>query len=88
MRRQSQSVQRAMPRPSDVNATVLRPANVEPPLTGLQKVLINILILHAVIITLLCVIPLPLGRRFQLVCDKFLTFFDYFLMASASTSQS
>lgn len=37
MRRQSQSVQRNMPRPSDVNATVLRPANVDPPLTGLQK---------------------------------------------------
>jgi len=37
MRRQSQAVQRNMPRPSDVNASVLRPANVEPPLTGLQK---------------------------------------------------
>ena len=37
-RRQSQAVQRNMPRPSDVNATVLRPANVEPPLTALQKV--------------------------------------------------
>lgn len=42
MRRQSQSVQRSMPRPSDVNASVLRPANVEPPLTGLQKVLISV----------------------------------------------
>lgn len=38
MRRRSQSVQRNMPRPSDVNATVLRPPNVEPPLTGLQQV--------------------------------------------------
>lgn len=27
-----------MPRPSDVNAAVLRPANVDPPLTGLQQV--------------------------------------------------
>jgi hypothetical protein len=27
-----------MPRPSDVNTTVLRPANIEPPLTALQKV--------------------------------------------------
>lgn len=36
-RRQSQAVQREMPRPSDVNATVLRPVNVDPPLTGLQK---------------------------------------------------
>ena len=34
----SQAVQRNMPRPSDVNTTVLRPANVEPPLTALQKV--------------------------------------------------
>ena len=41
MRRQSQAVQRNMPRPSDVNASVLRPANVEPPLTGLQKVQIK-----------------------------------------------
>ena len=34
----SQAVQRDMPRPSDVNTTVLRPANIEPPLTSLQKV--------------------------------------------------
>ena len=27
-----------MPRPMDVNTTVLRPANIEPPLTQLQKV--------------------------------------------------
>lgn len=33
----SQAVQREMPRPSDVNTTVLRPANIEPPLTALQK---------------------------------------------------
>lgn len=38
-KRQSQAVQRNMPRPSDVNVTVLRPANIDPPLTGLQKVL-------------------------------------------------
>ena len=38
LKRRSQAVQREMPRPSDVNATVLRPANVEPPLTGLQQV--------------------------------------------------
>lgn len=37
LKRRSQAVQREMPRPSDVNATVLRPANVEPPLTGLQQ---------------------------------------------------
>lgn len=36
-KRQSQAVQRNMPRPSDVNVTVLRPANIDPPLTGLQK---------------------------------------------------
>ncbi|XP_046848614.1 cell division cycle 5-related protein-like [Xenia sp. Carnegie-2017] len=33
----SQAVQREMPRPSDVNTTVLRPANIDPPLTALQK---------------------------------------------------
>lgn len=33
----SQAVQRSMPRPSDVNTSVLRPANIEPPLTTLQK---------------------------------------------------
>ena len=38
LKRRSRAVQRDMPRPSDVNATVLRPANVEPPLTGLQQV--------------------------------------------------
>lgn len=37
LKRQSQAVQRNMPRPSDVNASVLRPANIDPPLTGLQK---------------------------------------------------
>jgi len=38
IRRRSQAVQRNMPRPSDANAAVLRPANVDPPLTGLQQV--------------------------------------------------
>ncbi|XP_028414802.1 cell division cycle 5-related protein-like [Dendronephthya gigantea] len=33
----SQAVQRDLPRPSDVNTTILRPANIEPPLTALQK---------------------------------------------------
>lgn len=37
LRRRSQAVQRKMPRPSDANAAVLRPANVDPPLTGLQQ---------------------------------------------------
>ena len=37
----SQSVRRDMPRPSDVNTTVLRPANIDPPLTALQKVLLH-----------------------------------------------
>lgn len=34
---QSQPVQRQLPRPLDVNASVLRPAHTEPPLTELQK---------------------------------------------------
>ncbi|KAH7938078.1 hypothetical protein HPB49_019650 [Dermacentor silvarum] len=34
---QSQAVQRSLPRPLDVNASVLRPAHTEPPLTDLQK---------------------------------------------------
>ncbi|KAL1417164.1 hypothetical protein MTO96_000647 [Rhipicephalus appendiculatus] len=34
---QSQPVQRGLPRPLDVNASVLRPAHTEPPLTDLQK---------------------------------------------------
>ncbi|XP_037520392.1 cell division cycle 5-like protein [Rhipicephalus sanguineus] len=34
---QSQPVQRCLPRPLDVNASVLRPAHTEPPLTDLQK---------------------------------------------------
>ena len=41
LRRRSQAVQRKMPRPSDANAAVLRPANVDPPLTGLQQVKTN-----------------------------------------------
>ncbi|XP_063771276.1 cell division cycle 5-like protein [Pseudophryne corroboree] len=31
------AVQKALPRPSEVNETILRPLNVEPPLTDLQK---------------------------------------------------
>ena len=38
LRRRSQAVQRNLPRPSDVNSTVLRPPNVDPPLTGIQRV--------------------------------------------------
>lgn len=34
---QSRAVQRGLPRPLDVNASVLRPAHTEPPLTDLQK---------------------------------------------------
>ncbi|XP_037282244.1 cell division cycle protein 21 isoform X3 [Rhipicephalus microplus] len=34
---QSHAVQRGLPRPLDVNASVLRPAHTEPPLTELQK---------------------------------------------------
>ncbi|KAG0411959.1 hypothetical protein HPB47_010910 [Ixodes persulcatus] len=34
---QSQAVQRDLPRPLDVNASVLRPAHTEPPLTDLQR---------------------------------------------------
>ncbi|XP_054720958.1 cell division cycle 5-like protein [Uloborus diversus] len=36
-RRQSTSVQRDLPRPSDVNNSILRPSHCEPPLTDLQK---------------------------------------------------
>lgn len=36
-RRQSQSVQRDLPRPLDVNHSVMRPAKTEPPLSDLQK---------------------------------------------------
>ncbi|XP_001630383.2 cell division cycle 5-related protein [Nematostella vectensis] len=35
-RRRSQAVQRELPRPSNVNTSVLRPTNVEPPLSALQ----------------------------------------------------
>lgn len=34
---QSQAVQRDLPRPMDVNSSVLRPAHTEPPLTDLQR---------------------------------------------------
>uniref|UniRef100_T1J4B6 Exosome complex component 10 homolog n=1 Tax=Strigamia maritima TaxID=126957 RepID=T1J4B6_STRMM len=37
MKLRSQSVQRNLPRPLDVNSNVLRPTNVDPPLTDLQK---------------------------------------------------
>merc|ERR1719334_355722 len=37
MRLRSQSLQRQLPRPATMNETVLRPLNVEPPLTDLQR---------------------------------------------------
>ena len=37
-KRQTQVVQRNLPRPNDVNLTILRPANAEGPITDLQKV--------------------------------------------------
>ncbi|XP_056419917.1 cell division cycle 5-like protein [Hyla sarda] len=37
LKQRHKAVQKALPRPSEVNETVLRPANVEPPLTDLQK---------------------------------------------------
>lgn len=36
-RKQSTSVQRELPRPSDVNSNILRPSHCDPPLTDLQK---------------------------------------------------
>jgi len=36
LRQRHMAVQRELPRPSEVNETILRPANVEPPLTELQ----------------------------------------------------
>ncbi|XP_013791247.2 cell division cycle 5-like protein [Limulus polyphemus] len=36
-KRQSQSVQRNLPRPVEVNSSILRPLNSDPPLTALQK---------------------------------------------------
>lgn len=36
-RKQSTSVQRDLPRPSDVNSNILRPAHCDPPLTDLQR---------------------------------------------------
>ncbi|XP_036397968.1 cell division cycle 5-like protein [Megalops cyprinoides] len=37
MKQRHTAVQRALPRPSEVNETILRPQNVEPPLTELQQ---------------------------------------------------
>nr|DBA25681.1 TPA: hypothetical protein GDO54_010045 [Pyxicephalus adspersus] len=37
LKQRHHSVQRDLPRPSEVNETILRPVNVEPPLTDLQK---------------------------------------------------
>ena len=37
-KRQTQVVQRSLPRPNDINLTILRPANAEGPMTDLQKV--------------------------------------------------
>uniref|UniRef100_A0A8C7APG0 Cell division cycle 5-like protein n=1 Tax=Neovison vison TaxID=452646 RepID=A0A8C7APG0_NEOVI len=37
MKRMHKAVQKDLPRPSEVNETILRPLNVEPPLTDLQK---------------------------------------------------
>ena len=36
-KRRSQAVQKDLPRPTEMNQTVLRPMNSDPPLTGLQK---------------------------------------------------
>ncbi|XP_041044483.1 cell division cycle 5-like protein [Carcharodon carcharias] len=37
LKKRHQSVQRNLPRPTEVNETILRPLNVEPPLTEMQK---------------------------------------------------
>ncbi|XP_077345082.1 cell division cycle 5-like protein [Lithobates pipiens] len=37
LKQRHRAVQRDLPRPSEVNETILRPGNVEPPLTDLQK---------------------------------------------------
>jgi hypothetical protein len=37
-KRQTQVVQRNLPRPNDINLTILRPANAEGPMNDLQKV--------------------------------------------------
>ncbi|KAM5163043.1 cell division cycle 5-like protein [Mantella aurantiaca] len=37
LKQRHRAVQRDLPRPSEVNETILRPVNVEPPLTDLQK---------------------------------------------------
>ena len=37
LRRRSQAVQRDLPRPTDMNDSVLRPLNSDPPLTDLQR---------------------------------------------------
>ena len=41
-KRQTQVVQRNLPRPNDINLTILRPANAEGPMTDLQKVRITL----------------------------------------------
>ncbi|KAG1677882.1 Cell division cycle 5-like protein [Nymphon striatum] len=37
MKTRSQVIQRNLPRPSEINASILRPANTDPPLTDLQR---------------------------------------------------
>ena len=37
LRRRSKAVQRDLPRPTDMNHSVLRPLNADPPLSDLQK---------------------------------------------------
>ncbi|XP_030054620.1 cell division cycle 5-like protein [Microcaecilia unicolor] len=37
LKQRHKAVQKGLPRPSDVNETILRPLNIEPPLTDLQK---------------------------------------------------
>lgn len=37
-KRQTQVVQRNLPRPNDINLTILRPTNAKGPITDLQKV--------------------------------------------------
>jgi len=42
-KRQTQVVQRNLPRPNDINLTILRPANTEGPMSDFQKVKIFLL---------------------------------------------
>jgi hypothetical protein len=44
-KRQTQVVQRNLPRPNDVNLTILRPANAEGPINDLQKVELLLIII-------------------------------------------